>query len=138
MSKVQMEISLESEAFEEFKYQFDEILQATILNMTLKGASDGRISVGMDVHIDEVPNANGEMILVPTFRHNINSVLQIKNTAKGSLVGDYVLTLDKKTGRYVMTFNDDGQVGLFSDGNGQYVDYPTEYDDYDYEPVEAS
>ena len=78
------------------------------------------------------------MILVPTFRHNINSVLQIKNTAKGSLVGDYVLTLDKKTGRYVMTFNDDGQVGLFSDGNGQYVDYPTEYDDYDYEPVEAS
>lgn len=137
MSKNQFEISLESEAFEEFKSQFDDIMQAVLMEMTLKGADDARISVAMDVHIEQGLSESGEVIQIPTFRHNINSNVSIKNSAKGSLCGDYALKLDEKTGRYMLVYSNDGQLGLFGDEDGRFVDYPEE-DSYEYDPPEAS
>lgn len=135
MSNTKMDISMTGEAFDEFKSQFDDILQATLINMTQKGVEDAKISVTFDVHIDNQVALNGEVVMLPTFRHNINSSMQVKYSAKGALCGDYRMLFDEKAGRYVMYYNDNGQIGMFDDGNGRYVDYPREDDDYEYEAV---
>lgn len=134
MSNAKMDISMNGEAFDEFKSQFDDILQATLINMTQKNVEDAKISVTFDVHVDNQVTLNGEVVMLPSFRHNINSSMQVKYSAKGALCGDYRMQFDEKSGRYVMYYNDDGQIGMFDDGNGRFVDYPSE-DDYKYEAV---
>jgi hypothetical protein len=118
MSNNDMILSMNGDTFEDLKNDMDTIINRTIGNMEMKGAEDATITVKISVNIEKanVPCATGAKEIVrPTFRHDISSVMQVKDKVSGQLCGDYELMYDIETGTYYMRHVDDGQIDLFDD-----------------------
>lgn len=128
MSKAnEMVLSLDGETFRRLKTDFDGILNRTIGNMQMKGASDASITLKLDISITKgIINIDGvnRDYNKPSFKHQINSVLQIKDKATGQLAGEIVLEWDDDAEKFVVRPVDDGQASLFDDD-----EYETSDDD---------
>ena len=119
MSKTnEMLLSLDGATFSAMKKYFDDVLNRTIGNMQMKGASDATITLKMDVSITKgITNINGTNMDYnkPAFKHQVSSVLQIKDKATGQLAGEMVLEWDDDAEKFVLRRVDDGQTSLFDD-----------------------
>ena len=49
----------------------------------------------------------------PTFKHDISSVMQVKDKKSGALTGDYQLVWNPEEGNYIMRRIDNGQTSMF-------------------------
>lgn len=126
-----MELTLESDTFAVLKKDFDGILSNTLGNMQTRGAEDATLTLKLSISLENTSvNIRGENtdITRPSFKHDISSVMQIKDKKTGSLAGDYQLVWDEDEGKYVMKKIDDGQISLFNDDgsviNADYVEVP--------------
>lgn len=119
MSKTnEMLLSLDGTTFFAMKKDFDDVLNRTIGNMQMKGASDATITLKLDVSITKgITNVNGmnRDYNKPAFKHQVSSVLQIKDKATGQLAGEMVLEWDDDAEKFVLRRVDDGQTSLFDD-----------------------
>ena len=114
----EMYLSLDGETFRRMKTDFDGILNRTIGNMQMKGASDATITLKLDISITKgVINIDGvnRDYNKPSFKHQISSVLQIKDKATGQLAGEIVLEWDDDAEKFVVRPVDDGQSSFFDD-----------------------
>ena len=120
MSKAnEMILSLNEDTFSALKKDFDDVLNRTIGNMQMKGASDATITLKLDIAITKgIVNIDGvnRDYNKPSFKHQVNSVLQIKDKATGQLAGEMVLEWDDDAEKFVLRRVDDGQTSIFDDG----------------------
>lgn len=140
-----MELSLNGDTFAALKEDFDSILAQTLSNMESKGADEAVITLKLGVSLEKqsfVRDDEPTELTKPSFKHDISSVMQVKNKKSGSLSGDYELVWDDDEQKYVMRKITNGQMTLFDmEGNEieQYEQYQ-EGNETAYEPplLEAS
>jgi len=121
----QMELSLGSGTFSVLEEQFNAVLNKTLGNMEMKGASAATITLKLDIELDKDSRdfGNGyQDFTLPKFKHTINSVMQVKDKATGELTGDYAMIFDAESGQYVLQKIDDGQMDILNDDDADYPD----------------
>lgn len=115
-----LKLSLNDDTFKALKEDFDSILGRTLGNMEMKGAEEATITMKLGISLER--SSIGERpITRPTFKHDISSVMQVKDKKSGSLSGDYELVYDEDAGVWLVRKIDNGQTTLFDDG-GQIID----------------
>lgn len=121
MNNNEMTLSLKSDTFAALKEDFDGVLARTIGNMEMKNADNATITLKLGITLDKVsvgtPNGNQD-ITRPSFKHDISSVMQVKDRKSGALTGDYELIYED--GKYVMRRIDDGQTSLYDEKVEKY------------------
>lgn len=121
-----MLLSLNSDTFAGMKEDFDSILAKTIGNMESKGADEAVITVKLGISLTKeqsrFPEDEEKEITKPTFKHDISSVMQVKDKKSGSLSGDYELVWDEDEQKYVMRKIKDGQLTIFGDDDEDTAD----------------
>ena len=118
MSKNDLILSLNEDTFNTLKHDFDTILNRTIGNMEMRGASDAVITMKLTISLDKRSVDMGDGIQEfkkPTFKHEVNSVMQIKDKATGQLGGEYAMVWDDKEQRFVLRQFTGGQTSIFDD-----------------------
>lgn len=122
-----MELSLKGETFTALKEDFDAVLARTIGNMEMKGADEATVTLKLGISLEKTMDFSGDEakeVTKPSFKHDINSVMQVKDKKSGALTGDYCLVWDEEEKRYVMKRLGDDQISLFDDeDNVEYVDH---------------
>lgn len=116
----EMILSLDSEAFDSLKKDFDSLLNRTIGNMEMRGAVEATITMKVGVSLEKLVN-NGRDVTKPTFKHEINSVMQVKDKVTGQIRGNYRMEWDPEEQRYVLKDGDEDQMNMF-DGNPGVAD----------------
>ncbi len=123
--KKDMILSLNGDTFETMKNDFDTILARTIGNMTMKGADDATITLKLSVSLEKssIGSADGVLrdVTKPTFKHDISSVMQVKDKMTGQFKGEYGMIWDEEEERWVLRKIDNGQMNLFDEEDG-FVD----------------
>ena len=92
MEAYEQNLHINDELFENMRNNADRVLQRLIKNMIEKESMEGKLTITIEVTLDQMyipnrdPNTAGETrrVLTPSFSHKICSVMQIKNEAKGS------------------------------------------------------
>lgn len=125
----EMQLSIKSDTFSAMKEDFDAILGRTIGNMQMKGAEDATITLKLSVSLENtnaVIGGESTDITRPSFKHDISSVMQVKDKKSGALTGDYQLVWDDEEGKYIMKKIENGQVTMFDqemmEANGEVMD----------------
>lgn len=111
-----MELSLKGETFTALKEDFDAVLGRTIKNMESKGADEATITLKLGISLEKTTDFSGEEaeeVTKPSFKHDISSVMQVKDKKSGALTGDYCLVYDEDEGKFVMKRIGDNQMTLF-------------------------
>lgn len=111
-------LSLSEDTFSNLKKDFDSILNRTIGNMEMKGASDATITLKLTVSLDKRSMTVGDSVQEfnrPTFKHDISSVMQIKDKATGQLGGEYAMVWDPEEERFVLRQFTGGQTSMFDE-----------------------
>lgn len=130
-----MQLTLNSDTFATMKEDFDGILERTLENMETKRADQAVITVKLGISLSkqvkvlqegEEDEARKE-IVIPTFKHDISSVMQVKDKKSGSLSGAIELVYDKDQEQYVIKKIEDNQLSLF-DEDDDVNEYSEEMD----------
>lgn len=103
-------LNIESDTFSTMKRDWDFVLQRLLGNMQEKGATEGSITLKVDVSFTKefIPNYDPDIkgesreISKPKFTHKVTSAVQIKDEKKGNLDSEMELVFDEDTGEYVM------------------------------------
>ena len=106
------ELTLNSDAFNAFKSDFDQILTRTIDTMERKESSEAELTVKMSIELINMAS-DEEPIYHPTFKHKVGSQIKIKHEKSGYLGGDYMLVWDTEMGKYKMKPLNDNQTSMF-------------------------
>lgn len=128
-----MELSLSGDTFAALKEDFDSILAQTLGNMESKGADEAVITLKLGISLEKqsfVRNEESKELTKPTFKHDISSVMQVKNKKSGSLSGDYELVWDEDEKKYVMRKITNGQLTLFDEDDEAVEQYQEEDETY--------
>ena len=123
-----MELSLKGDTFTALKEDFDAILARTLKNMESKGADEATITLKLGISLEKTTDFSGEEaeeVTKPSFKHDIGSVMQVKDKKSGALTGDYQLVWDDEEGKFVMKRIGDNQMTLFdvAEENEENVEY---------------
>ena len=126
MSKQKSEVttyplSLNGDTFNAFKTDFDQMLRKLLTEMEKRESEEATISVKMAIKLepDQARDylANGydgtRDIIKPSFKHEISTMMQVKEKKSGNLGGNMELVWDKTLHQYVMRPIDNGQVSFF-------------------------
>lgn len=123
-------LSLNGDTFAILKEQFDKILNRTVGNMEMKGADDAVITLKLSVSLEKSSVTVGDDIkevTKPTFKHDISSVMQVKDKVSGQTTDDYALVWDENENKYVLRKIENGQMSFDDfDANGNPI-YDADY-----------
>lgn len=123
-------LSLNGDTFAILKEQFDKILNRTVGNMEMKGADDAVITLKLSVSLEKSSVSVGDDIkevTKPTFKHDISSVMQVKDKVSGQTTDDYALVWDENENKYVLRKIENGQMSFDDfDSNGNPI-YEADY-----------
>ena len=147
----QYPLSLNGDTFNALKSDFEQMLRQLLTEMEKRDSEDATMTVKLNVELkkDQARDylCNGydgtRDITKPSFKHEISTVMQVKNKKTGSLGGNYELVWDKDLMQYVMREIDNGQISMFNEKKEQEepVERPALPDgnviDADYEEVLA-
>ncbi len=136
MSEKAYPLTLESDAFNALKSDFNQLLRKTLSTMIHKEGEKAELKLSLKITLTQGETrdlqepryeAQREYIL-PKFEHKISTVMQYKDEKSGFVGGEeYELVWDKDKRDYVMKSIKDNQMNLF-----EYDDH----DDYEYEDNE--
>lgn len=128
-----IQLSLDGDTFSALKKDFDAVLLRTVGNMESKSADEATITLKLTISLEKERTNFGEepkQITRPTFKHDISSVMQVKDKVSGTLKEDYELVFDDEEGKYVMRRISNGQMTIFETVEEQkedaveYMDVP--------------
>ncbi len=111
-----IQLSLDGDTFSALKKDFDAVLLRTVGNMESKSADEATITLKLTISLEKERTNFGEepkQITRPTFKHDISSVMQVKDKVSGTLKEDYELVFDDEEGKYVMRRISNGQMTIF-------------------------
>lgn len=110
MSDYVKHLNFESDTFSDMKRDMNFVLQRLLGNMQEKGATEGSMTLKVDISLtnEYIPNYDPEVegesrkISKPKFKHKVTSAVQIKDEKTGNLDTEMELTFDEESGEYVM------------------------------------
>ena len=110
MSDYVKHLNFESDTFSDMKRDMNFVLQRILGNMQEKGATEGSMTLKVDISLANEyitnydPEVEGESrkISKPKFKHKVTSAVQIKDEKSGNLDTEMELTFDEESGEYVM------------------------------------
>ena len=116
-------LTLDSDAFNAFKSDFNQMLRKLLLTMENQESEEGKLAVAMTVKLDKARardyQANGHDaerdVITPTFSHKVSIALSFKDDKSGILKGDYEMRWDKELGAYVIEEINNGQTSFFDE-----------------------
>lgn len=114
-----MQLSLDSDTFAGMKEDFDTILEKTIENMESKSAYEATITLKLGISLMKtskpVVDADEAIkeVTLPTFKHDISTVMQVKAKKSGMLDEECELVWDEDEQKYVLVRIKDNQLSLF-------------------------
>lgn len=116
-------LSLNVDTFNALKSDYDSMLRQTLTKMEDLKVEDATITIKVAVSLEKDQardfQANGydgmRDIVKPTFKHEISTVMQVKDKKSGSVGGSMELVWDKELCDYVMRPIDNGQVSMFDE-----------------------
>lgn len=117
-TKNDLQLSLSGDTFQALKTDFDSILARTIGNMEMKGADEATVTIKLGISLEKVNSGtydDAKEVTKPSFKHDISSVMQVKDKKTGSLAGDYELVWDTEEQKYVMRKLGGEQMNMFDD-----------------------
>lgn len=134
-------LSLNGDTFNALKSDFDSLLCQLLTEMENREEEEATITIKVGVKLEKDQardfQANGydamRNIVKPTFKHEISTVMQIKNKKSGSVGGSMEMVWDKELCQYIMRPIDNGQTTLF-DQDGE----PGEAMDVEYTVVDGT
>ena len=116
--KNDLQLSLSGDTFQAMKTDFDTILARTLGNMTMKGANEATITIKLGIALEtanvgsyDAPNE----VTKPSFKHDISSVMQVKDKKTGSLSGEHQLVWDEDSKEYVLRKLGTEQMSMFDE-----------------------
>lgn len=142
-------LSLNGDTFNAFKSDFDQMLRKLLMEMEKWDSEEATINMKMVVNLSKDQERDYECngydgmkdIIKPSFKHEIGTVLQVKDKKTGSLGGNMKMVWDREKMQYVMQDIDNGQTSMFDSQDEQpqkheVLQLPDGTIDADYEPVE--
>lgn len=116
-------LSLNGDTFNALKSDYDSLLRQLLNEMENRDEEEATITIKVGVKLEKDQardlQANGydamRDIVKPTFKHEISTVMQIKNKKSGTLGGSMEMVWDKELCQYVMRPIDNGQVSMFDE-----------------------
>lgn len=117
-------LSINDNAFEKMKLDFDIVLQEVISVMQEKSVSESEVTLKLKITLCEQYAPDHEnsgdnalrLVVSPKFEYKISSVVQLKSSLGGTTPGNYELMWDEVDRSYKLVFVDDGQTSMFDDG----------------------
>ena len=114
-------LSLDGDAFNGFKQDFNQMLRQLLTEMEKQESEEATISIKMTVSLEKDQERDFEIVAYeamkditkPTFKHEISTVVQVKNKKTGSMGGSMKMVWDRDLCQYVMQEIDNGQTSLF-------------------------
>lgn len=94
----------ENPAFAQVFKDFDDVLRRTVGNMTLKNAENATLTLKLDLSLkgEDIGSLNEpEEVVKPSFKHQITSVMQVKEKISGHFNDDCEVVWDSDLGEYV-------------------------------------
>lgn len=130
MFRNDQKLSLSENTFEQMKADFDSILNRTIGNMEMKGASEATVTMKLIISLEKTTTYtdHGPLdVTRPVFKHDISSVMQVKDKKSGQLDEEMALVFDDTTGEYILRPIRDGQMTMddIIDADYEEADYET-------------
>ncbi len=122
MPKKVYPLTLESDAFNALKKDFDSLLERTLSTMRQKEGERAELKVSLKItlteaFIDAEEQGSQREVVMPKFEHKINTVIQYKDELSGILGGsEYELAWDSVNETWSIKPIDDKQMNLFEEG----------------------
>lgn len=118
-----IKLTLDSDAFNAFKNDFNMMLRKLLLTMEQQESEEGKLNVAMTVKLEKNKardyQANGHDamrdIISPSFSHKVGIALSFKDEKTGILKGDYEMHWDKELQAYVIEDVNNGQTSFFDE-----------------------
>lgn len=107
------ELSLDGCAFAEMKSDFDSVLTNTVKNMENKKAEEATINLKLKITLER-GFFGGRIVTIPSFVHDVTSVMTVKMKEHGTMPGQYEMYYDKEKDKWAVRLFGDGQESLFS------------------------
>lgn len=109
-----VELSVDGEAFDIFRGDYDRAMQRLVKKMMEKGIAVGDMSAKTRITLEQ----DGDSIK-PKFEHKIGSALQIKSEASSEYMGDVEIVEDEETGKIILRPREDPQLSMFGDEDNE-------------------
>lgn len=138
MSKKEYALTLDSDAFNSLKTDFNQILRRTLSTMLQKEGEKAELKMSLKITLTEgtAPDLEERKyeaerdVIIPKFEHKISSVMQYKDEKSGFVGGaEYELVWDKEKSDYVMRPIKDAQITLFDEPEDLNYEYEGSDDD---------
>jgi len=138
MNKKEYALTLDSDAFNALKSDFNQIFRSTLNNMIQKEGEKAEVKIslkitlveGMTPDLKEVKYEAEREIIIPKFEHKVSSVMQYKDEKSGITGGaEYELVWDKDAVAYVMRPIKNAQMDLFEYSDQSDYEYEGSQDD---------
>lgn len=118
-------LTLESEAFNALKSDFNQVLRKTLMNMEKKESEQAELTIKLSIELvkDLAPDFEKSTsehrverdIVKPMFSHKVSSLMKIKDEKSGVFSGDYEMIWDEEKNSYIMRPINHSQVSLFDE-----------------------
>lgn len=121
----------DNEVFDTMMKNLDLMIERTIGNMTMRNAEEATITLKIGVALDKktVPADGGgfRQVTQPSFKHDLSSVMQVKDKMSGTYKGNVELIFDE-AGKPIVREIDDGQMKIWDDDGKVSLDDDTDKD----------
>lgn len=120
MYKNDKKLTLNEETFSNLKQDFDSVLNRTIGNMEMKGADEATVTLKLSIKLEKTTTytETGALdVTRPSFKHDVSSVMQVKDKKSGQLNGEMALVFDSESGSYILRPITNGQMSFDTDGS---------------------
>lgn len=108
----------ENEVFDTMWKNFDLMLERTVGSMIMRNADESTVTLKIAISLDRktAPDEKGgfRTITHPSFKHDLSSVMQVKDKMSGTYKGNVELLFDEN-GKPIVRDIDDGQVSMFDE-----------------------
>ena len=101
--------SINSDAFEKLRADFNKMMIDTLRKMQEKGSTDASLTIKIDIELEQTfaPVTVGDFettrdVYIPWFSHKVSSAMSIKSEVKGKFDEERELIFDEGTGRYLL------------------------------------
>jgi len=126
MNKKEYRLSLDSEAFNGLKTDFNQMLRRTLSTMIQKEGEKAELKISLKINLtqgfapdlEEHRHEAEREVIIPKFEHKVTTVMSYKDEKSGILGGaEYELVWDKDKSDYVMRPIKDAQLTLFDESD---------------------
>ncbi len=115
----------ENEVFETMWKNFDLMLERTIGSMVMRNADESTVTLKIGIALDRknVPADGGGFreVVQPSFKHDLSSVMQVKDKMSGTFKGNVELIFDQD-GKPIVRDIDDGQMKIWDEEGRVSID----------------